>query len=588
MSPRAQAAFVAGLVTVYAAWRFLSPVAGHYIAIGAGFFIVASFLSFLTRARVDPHVLNVAVARQVPFQFGGETIDTKLTWVPWFGNLLSVIKTLPYNYDILFSIARANDFQPLSIGYPVGSPDTIFTDELAAEALFSKPTFEKYSKGAKFHNIMTDLLGDGIFNVDGERWLRQRKAASNVFSRRFIREVMHPVFKRLAVKLVDRLDRALGRARPEDGVQIDMGDLFYRFTLDSFVEVAFGVRLGCVVEQGPVEFASAFDRIQAGLSRRFLNPAWPLLKALGMGSEKQMKRDVNAVNKLIYKVVRERRRKADGVDAAGNGERCADVGSQHATQSVKTPQKDLISYFLADAKRRGETLTDAYLRDVVANFIIAGRDTTAVTLSWLFLELARHPNVLVKVLAEIRAVCRPRAGDAKQPFGEDDIPDAKVIGELRYLHAAISETLRLHPPVPIEVVQANQDTFVHTSWAKRNGKSPTRVHKGSTAVLNIYGMGRNTHIWGPDAARYRPERWLDKRPSQYEFVSFKAGPRVCLGQRVAYLEAQTLASVLLSRYQFALMADPAAVVYEVSITLAMKNPLIFQVKRRAAPVAKAG
>lgn len=101
-------------------------------------------------------------------------------------------------------------------------------------------------------------------------------------------------------------------------------------------------------------------------------------------------------------------------------------------------------------KEDGTPYSDKLLRDVVINFILAGRDTTANTLSWLFYELMRRPDIQEKVREELRRVMSngAKAGEESDRWGE--VPTYDELSEMHYLHATITESLRLHPPVPID------------------------------------------------------------------------------------------------------------------------------------------
>ena len=165
-------------------------------------------------------------------------------------------------------------------------------------------------------------------------------------------------------------------------------------------------------------------------------------------------------------------------------------------------------------------------RDIVMNFMIAGRDTTACALSWTLFELAKHPDVVEEILAEIEKI----HGDINE--GGDSI-SYDNLQKMTYTKAVATEVLRLHPSVPVDMKFAkNSDTL----------PDGTYIPKGCAVLYSPFAMGRNESIWGDDAEEFKPERHLaeDKckfmDPSQYKFTSFNAGQRLCLGKDLALLE----------------------------------------------------
>lgn len=109
-----------------------------------------------------------------------------------------------------------------------------------------------------------------------------------------------------------------------------------------------------------------------------------------------------------------------------------------------------MSRFLIESETDPQNMTDKYLRDITLSFIIAGKDTSANTLSWFFYMLCKHPLVQEKVAQEVRD-----ATDADGSFSIDEFPDKlteAALDKMQYLHAALTETLRLYPAVPVVIV----------------------------------------------------------------------------------------------------------------------------------------
>lgn len=109
-------------------------------------------------------------------------------------------------------------------------------------------------------------------------------------------------------------------------------------------------------------------------------------------------------------------------------------------------KEDILSRFLAEKKKDPKNLTDKYLRDIILNFIMAGRDTTAVTLSWFFYMLCKHPSLQEKLDQEIKEATKTDDTISIAEFTSRLTEDA--VDKMQYLHAALTETLRIYPAVP--------------------------------------------------------------------------------------------------------------------------------------------
>lgn len=142
-----------------------------------------------------------------------------------------------------------------------------------------------------------------------------------------------------------------------------------------------------------------------------------------------------------------------------------------------------------------------------------------------------------------------------------------------YLEAAIKETLRLYPSVPDGTQQCLKDTLLCDG---------SFIKAGMCIAYPGYSLGRMTHVWGPDAKEFKPERWIDQETgkfivvSAFKFNPFHAGPRMCLCMNLALMEMKTVAAVLLSKFRFSLVPGHE-VMYAFSITLPMKNGLMMRV-----------
>jgi len=188
----------------------------------------------------------------------------------------------------------------------------------------------------------------------------------------------------------------------------------------------------------------------------------------------------------------------------------------------------------------------------VKTFLFAGQDTTATLIQWLCWELARHPGVLSQLRAEHDAAFGPGPGSAEEVLGGRTEEAERILGVcLPYTTAVIKETLRLHPPgatvrqLPAGSSGAEIDV---------DGSGRPVACDGLRVYVNQWLIHRNPGVWGPDAHDFRPARWLDAAyvaglPAG-AWRPFERGPRACIGQDLALLEAKVVLAMVSRRFRF--------------------------------------
>ena len=227
--------------------------------------------------------------------------------------------------------------------------------------------------------------------------------------------------------------------------------------------------------------------------------------------------------------------------------------------------------------------SDELLRQIALNFILAGRDTSSAGLSWFFWLVMRHPPVEEKIVLEICGVLAETRGRYVEKWLEAPILYEEA-ERLVYLKAALTEALRLYPPVPEDSKQAAEDDVLPDG---------TFVPAGSSVTYSIYSLGRMKAVWGRDCEEFRPERWLTEDERSFEanqesfkFVAFNGGPRVCLGKELAYLQMKTVAASVLLHHRLSLVPGHR-VEQKMSLILFMKNGLLVNLRRRDLAAAAA-
>ncbi|GMG98306.1 hypothetical protein Nepgr_000146 [Nepenthes gracilis] len=411
--------------------------------------------------------------------------------------------------------------------------------------------FSNYPKGPTWQNAFHDLLGQGIFNSDGETWLIQRKTAALEFTTRTLRQAMARWVNRT---IKHRLWRILDTAIAEKS-SVDLQDLLLRLTFDNICGLTFGKdpeTLSPGLPENP--FAAAFDSATEATLQRLLYPGflWRLKKGLKVGAERRLMNSLQVVEDYMTEALKARR---------------------------ETPSDDLLSRFLNRRGVDGNFYPNSVLKRIALNFVLAGRDTSSVALSWFFWLVMNHPEIEAKIVREISTVLKQTRGDDRRRWVEEPLAFEEA-DRLVYLKAALTETLRLYPSVPEDFKYVVSDDVLPDG---------TPVPAGSTVTYSIFSVGRTKAIWGEDCLEFKPERWLVRTGSDgyrfeppndgYKFVAFNAGPRTCLGKELAYLQMKSVASAVLLRYR--IMPVPGhRVEQKMSLTLFMKNGLRVYLRQR--------
>ncbi|KAK4400845.1 cytochrome [Sesamum angolense] len=415
-----------------------------------------------------------------------------------------------------------------------------------------KVRFDNYPKGPTWQAVFHDLLGQGIFNSDGDTWLFQRKTAALEFTTRTLRQAMARWVSR-AIK--DRFCPILKMAQLE-GKPIDLQDLLLRLTFDNICGLAFGKDPQTLSPGLPENsFASAFDRATEASLQRFILPEfiWKFKKWLRLGMELSLSHSLKHVDDYMTNVINTRK---------------LELVSQHDGGSL---HDDLLSRFM----KKKESYTDEFLQHVALNFILAGRDTSSVALSWFFWLVILNPKVEEKLLIELCSILIQSRGCDTSKWLDEPLVFEEV-DRLIYLKAALSETLRLYPSVPEDSKHVIADDVLPDG---------TFVPAGSNITYSIYSTGRMEFIWGDDCLEFKPERWLSEdgkkfeARDQYQFVAFNAGPRICLGKDLAYLQMKSIAAAVLLRHRLVVAAGHK-VEQKMSLTLFMKDGLKVNVQAR--------
>ncbi|GJQ92710.1 cytochrome P450 704C1-like protein [Tanacetum coccineum] len=270
-----------------------------------------------------------------------------------------------------------------------------------------------------------NLLGTGYLAADGDVWRHQRKLASYEFSTKVLRDFSADVFRSNTAKLVKKLTGAAVHKQI-----INLQDLLMKSTLDSIFKVGFGFDLDTLSGSDEVsnQFMTAFDDSNGITYWRYVDLLWRVKRYFNVGSEAILKKNLNVVDSFVFELIEQKREQMKNGKANRN-------------------KDDILSRFLIESEKDPENLNDKYLRDISLSFIIAGKDTSASTLTWFFYMLCKHNLIQEKVALEVK-----QAIGTQYTYSIDEFSHKlteMALDKMHYLHAALTETLRLYPAVPL-------------------------------------------------------------------------------------------------------------------------------------------
>ncbi|KAJ9561175.1 hypothetical protein OSB04_006335 [Centaurea solstitialis] len=429
----------------------------------------------------------------------------------------------------------------------------VYTSDPANVEYILRTNFDNYGKGAFVNHTLRDLLGDGIFTVDGDEWREQRKASSHEFSKKVLRDFSGVIFTENTIKVGNILLEAA-----KSNQSVDITDLFTKSTTDSIFKVAFGIDFDNITgsnEEG-ARFCHAFDEANALILRRFFDISWKIQKYFNIGTEAELKKNLKVINDITYKLIHTKIEQ-----------------KQKAKDDTLLKKQDLLSRF-----SQIKNTDPKYVRDIVVSFVLAGKDPIATSLNWFIYMLCKHPQIQDKVAKEIKEATDMSLKQLEitnvAEFATRVTEEA--LDKMQYLHATLTETLRLYPALSIDSKTCFSDDVLPDGGS---------VKKGEAMIYMPYAMGRMTFIWGDDALEFKPERWLDENgvfhpASPFKFTAFQAGPRTCLGQDFAYRQMKIFSSILLGCFTFKLSDESKIPNYRVTINLQMDDPLHVFVSKR--------
>ncbi|KAG7390664.1 hypothetical protein PHYPSEUDO_007126 [Phytophthora pseudosyringae] len=541
--------------------RALSPLGPAGLVLLAGAAVVAGYVASRS-SQVYAQAFDAQEQRESTVD-KPKVVPYLASKVPLLGNMLELATNAHRFHDWMAEQCIAHD--GVFKLYLPGQSDMLVTAVPEHYEHVVKTQFEHFSKGHQQYDMFVDLMGHSVLIIEGERWKYHRHLLVRLFSARALREHMTPVIQRHTLQLQKVLLKAAAARKP-----VDLYMLMHRFTFKAFAEMVFNNTLDSIDSEHEHPFEQAFDEAQSIVAGRLQQPVWlwKLKRWINVGQERKLREDMTLVDAFITKII------STAIETRRRRQQDLKTG-----RPVKKADTDIVSIVLESMEQDGDMVSPTDVRNIAVAALGAGRDTSADAMSWLLHTLTQHPQVEKKLRAEILAKLPKFTTSASY------VPSMDEMQGLVYLEATIRELLRLQTPVPFTMRECVHDTVFSDG---------TFVPKGTTVGMCHFGAARRTEVWGPDAAEFKPERFIDGETGKLlhtptaKFNAFSGGQRVCVGKALAMLEMKLVIATLVGRFHFTEVPGQD-VQYAMGITIGMKYSLLMNVDpvTRGAPGAAA-
>lgn len=367
----------------------------------------------------------------------------------------------------------------------------------------NSPELVKYALLTNYQNFIKGdplrlnrrIFGNGLLTNEGDSWLQQRRLIQPAFHRNKIQS-----YGDTMVTFTERMV-----AGWQDGAALDIHQEMMRLGLKIVAKVLFNVEIAADTDRVSTALNTVQDLSSGG---RMLLP--PIFRLLPTADNLRYRRAARELDDVVYGLIRDRRANGQVAD-------------------------DLLYALLQVKNEAGQSMPDRQLRDEVMTLLLAGHETTAVSLSWTWYLLSHNPDVEQKLWSELRRVLNGRS------------PGIEDLAELPYTDRVIKEAMRLYPPV----------WAVVRTCVKECEIGGYQVPSGSTVFMSQWVMHRDPRFYD-QPEQFNPDRWLDshaKEIPKFAYFPFGGGPRTCIGASFATMEAVLVLATIAQNYQVRVVQD---------------------------------
>ncbi|KAI3820190.1 hypothetical protein L1987_14048 [Smallanthus sonchifolius] len=350
----------------------------------------------------------------------------------------------------------------------------------------------------RFNPALKALFGEGLVGLEGEKWIVHRRITTQAFNMERVKEWV-PEIVDSTLNMMNKWDANIEARRNKSEFEFDVHKEFHQLSADIISRTAFGSNFS----EGKQIFELQEQQVALVL-QALRNVYVPGLRFIPTKRNKTMWKLDKETTELVTKLIKKNKK-------------------------TKLNSNTLLATLISPSKK-DDMLDLKEIVDECKTFYFAGKETTANLLTWAFLLLGLHQEWQNKAREEVDRVC-----------GQHAFPCSENLADLKIITMILNETLRLYPPAVMMMRQASENV-------KLAGRLD--VPAGTQLFLAMTAVHHDVRIWGEDANVFNPMRFLEPRNHLASFFPFGLGPRVCVGQNLAIVEAKIALAMIVGRYSF--------------------------------------
>ncbi|KAK9827799.1 hypothetical protein WJX74_002626 [Apatococcus lobatus] len=377
-----------------------------------------------------------------------------------------------------------------------------------------------YNKGL-VAEVSKFLFGEGFAVAGGEQWRSRRKAVNPSLHRAYLQTMIDRVFGPSALHLADKLQVA-----SEAGEALDLEACFSQLTLDVIGKALFNYDFDALNTSSPL-IQAVYTALKETESRATdVVPLWkvPFLAPLIPRQRKALD-SVALIRRTTEELIAKCKEMVDAEEQARFGD-----------EYINEADPSILRFLIASR----EEVSSVQLRDDLLSMLVAGHETTGSALTWTLYLLASNPDKMAKAVEEVERV----VGGKQQPSMQD-------YTQLRYLTRCVCESMRLYPHPPVLLRRASIPDTLPGGYG---------VPVGQDVMISVYNIHHSPAVWdNPEA--FEPERFGLEGPTpteqntNFRYIPFSGGPRKCVGDQFAMMEAVVSLAVVVKKFDFSLVPD---------------------------------
>lgn len=439
---------------------------------------------------------------------------------------LGVLMRLAEKYGKLFKVTLGSDLY------------VIMSDPVDVEVILSST---KHNSKALSYKFLSSWLKNGLITSDGEIWHRHRKLLTPSFHFKILENSMNIMDKNSKI-LVEQLKSQIGKTSFNIQLFIE------KCSLDIISESAMGVETNSQISDNNTYLHAVKSVTEISVSRIFKLWLQPEFLFRLSSYSKKFEKSLEIMESVSKNVIASKRKELD--DSVSENSLSDADKSKNKKQRIP-----FLNWMLTESN-----FTDEEIHSEVMSFLFAGHDTTTSAVSFCIYQLSKYPVVQDKTYQEIMKVLPD----------DNRCPSIQDLYNLRYMEKVIKETFRLYPPVPMIGRTVHEETHL---------PSGNKLPANTQVNIFIYLMHRNPKIF-KEPEKFIPERFDEEHYHPFTYIPFSAGPRNCIGQKLAMLEIKIVIATLLRSYQLLPANDDKSLTLTTELILRSKQGIPVRLIKR--------